>query len=64
MIARLVDLSLCRIMRSRLNIGPQRSACCLPVREPVKVLTTDVESLGTEHYDEMLGTSHSHIGSP
>ena len=64
MITRLENLSLCRIMRNRLNIDPQRSACCLPAREPEKVVTTDVESLGTEHYDEMLGTSHSHRGSP
>jgi len=64
MITRLVDLPLCRIMTGRLNIGPQRSACCLPVREPEKVVTTDVESLGTENYDEMVGTSHSHTGSP
>jgi len=51
-------------MRGRLNIGPQTSAWCLAVREPEKVVTADVESLGTEHYDETVGTSHSHTGSP
>ena len=64
MITSLVDLSLCRIMRGRLNIGPQRSACCIPVREPEKVLTTDIERLGTEYYNEMLGISHSRRGCP